>query len=232
MRNYYQLLMKNPLFMGIPEEKMEPVLQCLKAKKKVFTSRTLLFSSDEPIPCLGLVLNGYAEIFLTDPDGNHTLITQACVGELFGHALAVAHASANIFEIFTSEKAEILFLYVPEFTSLQNCNCTYRFKIMENLMQLIAKNNMELMMKIRILTQGSLRKKLLLYFSILSRQQHSATTTLPFGRDKLANYLFCDRSAVSRELGRMDREGLIQLGKTKIMLTGCLPAQHPVIQTE
>ena len=53
MRNYYQLLMKNPLFMGIPEEKMEPVLQCLKAKKKVFTSRTLLFSSDEPIPCLG-----------------------------------------------------------------------------------------------------------------------------------------------------------------------------------
>ena len=92
------------------------------------------------------------------------LITQACTGELFGHALAVAHASANIFEIFTSENAEILFLYVPEFTSLQNCNCTYRFKVMENLMQLIAKNNMELMMKIRILTQGSLRKKLMLYF--------------------------------------------------------------------
>lgn len=77
MRNYYQLLMKNPLFKGIPEEKMEPVLQCLKAKKKVFTSRTLLFSSDEPIPCLGLVLSGHAEIFLTDPDGNCTLITQA-----------------------------------------------------------------------------------------------------------------------------------------------------------
>ena len=114
MRNYYQLLMKNPLFKGIPEEKMEPVLQCLKAKKKVFTSRTLLFSSDEPIPCLGLVLSGHAEIFLTDPDGNCTLITQACTGELFGHALAVAHASANIFEIFTSENAEILFLYVPE----------------------------------------------------------------------------------------------------------------------
>lgn len=218
MRNYYQLLMKNPLFKGIPEEKMEPVLQCLKAKKKIFASRTLLFSSDEPIPCLGLVLSGHAEIFLTDPDGSCTLITQACTGELFGHALAVAHASANIFEIFTSENAEILFLYVPEFTSLQNCNCTYRFKVMENLMQLIAKNNMELMMKIRILTQGSLRKKLMLYFSILSREQHSATITLPFGRDKLANYLFCDRSAVSRELGRMDREGLIQLGKTEITL--------------
>ena len=91
-------------------------------------------------------------------------------------------------------------------------------EVIESLMQLIAKNNMELMMKIRILTQGSLRKKLMLYFSILSGEQHSSTITLPFGRDKLANYLFCDRSAVSRELGRMNREGLIQLGKTEITI--------------
>ncbi len=56
MRNYYQLLMKNPLFKGIPEEKMEPVLQCLKAKKKVFTSRSLLCSSDEPSACRGRVV--------------------------------------------------------------------------------------------------------------------------------------------------------------------------------
>ena len=124
-------------------------------------------------------------------------------------------------------------MYVPEFTSLQNCNCSYRFKVMENLMQLIAKNNMELMMKIRILTQGSLRKKLMLYFSILSREQHSATITLPFGRDKLANYLFCDRSAVSRELGRMDREGLIQLGKTNhaLIILHLQTSSHALVTT-
>ena len=102
--------------------------------------------------------------------------------------------------------------------SVANYNRKRGVEKTSNLMQLIAKNNMELMMKIRILTQGSLRKKLMLYFSILSREQHSTTITLPFGRDKLANYLFCDRSAVSRELGRMDREGLIQLGKTEITL--------------
>ncbi len=154
---------------------MEPVLQCLKSKKEVFTSRTLLFffGRTNPLPWTGLKRT--RGNFSDRPGWQLHLITQACTGELFGHALAVAHASANIFEIFTSENAEILFLYVPEFTSLQNCNCTYRFKVMENLMQLIAKNNMELMMKIRILTQGSLRKKLMLYFSILSRN----STPLP-----------------------------------------------------
>lgn len=212
--------MNNPLFKGIPEDRLDNVLGCLKAQKKSFAGRTMLFAADEPISCLGLVLKGYVEIFLTDADGSRILITQASEGELFGHALAVAQAETNIFEITTSVQAEVLFLYVPEFTSLQNTSCTYRFKVMENLMQLIAKNNMELMKKIRILTQGSLRKKIMLYLSILAKEQHSDTIALPFGRDKLANYLFCDRSAVSRELGRMSREGLITLSKTEITLTG------------
>ncbi len=212
--------MNNPLFKGIPEDRLEAVLGCLKAQKKSFEGRTMLFAAEEPVSCLGLVLKGYVEIFLTDSDGSRILITQAAEGELFGHAMAVAHAETNIFEITTSNQAEILFLYVPEFTSLQNTSCTYRFKVMENLMQLIAKNNMELMKKIRILTQGSLRKKIMLYLSILAKEQHSDTIALPFGRDKLANYLFCDRSAVSRELGRMSREGIIVLSKTEITLTG------------
>lgn len=218
MKNYYELIMSNPLFKDIPVERMEPVLDCLKARKRSFDSKTLLFSSDEPIPCLGMVLKGYVEVFLTDADDNRTLITQANPGELFGHALAVAQAPTNVFEISASEDSEILFLYVPEFTSLQNCSCMYRFKVMENLMQLIAKNNMELMMKIRILTQGSLRKKIMLYLSIMSRQQHSDMVKLPYGRDKLANYLFCDRSAVSRELSRMARDGIIKLSKNEIKL--------------
>lgn len=106
---------------------------------------------------------------------------------------------------------------------LFHCSCPIgkltSAKVMENLMQLIAKNNMELIKKIRILTQGSLRKKIMLYLSILAKEQHSNTISLPFGRDKLANYLFCDRSAVSRELGRMSRDGIIVLSKTEITLS-------------
>ena len=158
MKKYYPLLLKNPLFFDIPEDKLETVLGCLQAKYKTFTGKTMLFPPDKPIPCLGLVLSGYVEIFLTNADDNRTLISQSKVGELFGQALAVAKADTNIFEIITSEHAEILFLYVPEFTALRNTNCMYRFKVMENLMQLIATNNMELMKKIRILTQPSLRK--------------------------------------------------------------------------
>ena len=85
-------------------------------------------------------------------------------------------------------------------------------------MVLIAKRNTELLMKMQILAQNSLRQKLLLYFAILSKQQNSSTITIPFGRDKLASYLSCDRSAVSRELGRMQKEGMIEVSRNTITL--------------
>lgn len=133
--------------------------------------------------------------------------------------MTVAGTGEHSFEIYATKNTKILFLYVPRFTSPENCHCENRFKVMENLMKLIAINNMKLTTKIQILMLHSLRQKLLLYFSILSKEQHSSTIVLPFGRDKLSAYLSCDRSAVSRELSRMKQDGLIDYsGKTVTLL--------------
>lgn len=226
MDNFSHLLSNNPLFSRVPEDKLEPVISCLKGTRKHYSKRTLLFHSDEPIPCMGIVLEGSVEIFLAQNDGSVTLLSQSHAGELFGQALTVAGASSYMFEIYASDSSEILFLYVPEFTSLKNCQCTYRFIVMENLMKLISEENMNLMMKIQILAQPTLRQKLLLYFSVLSRKQHSDVITLPYGREKLSCYLGCDRSAVSRELGNMKRDGLITGERNHITL---LLAAHPGI---
>ncbi len=218
MNSFYQLVENNPLFAGVPEDKLDAVLHCLQSNRKSFASRTLLYTSGETVPCLGLVLSGRVEIFLADAQGNQTLLSQTFPGELFGQSLAVTGGDRNIYEIYTSEKSEILFLYVPEFTSLKNCHCTYRFKVMENLMKLVSRENIALMMKIQILTQNSLRQKILLYLSMLSQEQGSRTVALPFGREKFSSYLCSDRSAVSRELGRMKKEGVISLTRDTITL--------------
>ncbi|WP_423055701.1 helix-turn-helix domain-containing protein [Acetobacterium carbinolicum] len=41
---------------------------------------------------------------------------------------------------------------------------------------------------------------------------------LPFRREKLAHYLSADRSAISRELMRMEKDGLIQVTRNQIAL--------------
>lgn len=218
MDNFSHLLAAHPLFEGVPEDHIPSVLECLHGTRKTFAHRTLLFHSGGPVPNFGIVLKGSAEIFLACQKGNGALIAQFHPGDLFAEALCIAKAPDSLYELYTSDDSEILFMTVPEFTSLKNCGCTYRFLVMEHLMKMVAEGNVRLLMKIQILTQNTLREKLMLYFSVLSRQQGTATVTLPFGRDKLAFYLASDRSAVSREMSRMQKDGLITCGKGTVTL--------------
>lgn len=43
--------------------------------------------------------------------------------------------------------------------------------------------------------------------------QESRKITIPFDRQQLADYLNLDRSALSKELGKMKRDGLIEYHK-------------------
>ena len=71
---------------------------------------------------------------------------------------------------------------------------------------------------LEVLSQRSTRERLLSYFGILSAQKGSNTFELPFTISNLADYLSVDRSAMSRELGKMKDEGLIQMDKRKVTL--------------
>ena len=47
---------------------------------------------------------------------------------------------------------------------------------------------------------------------------HSLTFSIPFSRIQLADYLNCDRSALSRELSTMQKEGLIDTYRSSFKL--------------
>ena len=50
----------------------------------------------------------------------------------------------------------------------------------------------------------------------------SRSFTIPFNRQQLADYLHVDRSALSHELGNMQREGLLRVRKNQFELnSGC-----------
>lgn len=48
----------------------------------------------------------------------------------------------------------------------------------------------------------------------------SSTFDIPFNRQQLANYLNLDRSALSKELGKMRDEGLLEFYKNTFKLKG------------
>ena len=58
------------------------------------------------------------------------------------------------------------------------------------------------------------------YLSGLAMRQEQYTVEIPFSRQQLADYLSVDRSALSNEMSRMQREGLISYKKNTVELKG------------
>ena len=72
----------------------------------------------------------------------------------------------------------------------------------------------------RILHTSSklIRGRLLSYLSYQAMKNESQEFTIPFNRQQLADYLSVDRSAMSNELGKMQRERLIRVDKNRFYL--------------
>ena len=71
---------------------------------------------------------------------------------------------------------------------------------------------------LEVLSQRSIRERILSYFSILSVKAGEDTFELPFSITDLSDYLSVDRSAMSRELKKMKNDNLIKMNKRKVTL--------------
>lgn len=83
------------------------------------------------------------------------------------------------------------------------------------MMSIIAEENIFLNKKILIFSQKRLRDKLLTYINMLEPRA-GEECWIPFNRQDLANFIGADRSAVSRELMRMQKDNIIKIEANKI----------------
>jgi CRP-like cAMP-binding protein len=81
------------------------------------------------------------------------------------------------------------------------------------MVRVIAAKNRELMRKVEVVSKRTIREKVLTYLSLQAQSQQSRYVELPLGRLELAEYLCVDRSALTRELAKMQEEGIIDFDK-------------------
>ena len=97
-------------------------------------------------------------------------------------------------------------------------NCGFHQQLIFNLMKDLAEKTIVFHQKMEITSRRTTREKLLSYLSEEAKKQNSASITLPFNRQQLADYLSVDRSAMSNELCKMRDEGLLEFEKNRFRL--------------
>lgn len=206
-------LSNTQLFRGIEEKEIEALLQCLKAEKREYKKGETVLPEDEPTEYIGVVLSGMITISHADVWGNNSILGSASPGSVFAEAYACTLGEPLMISVSAAEDSTVLFMNIGRVLSTCTNACVFHTKLVRNLLTVCAYKNLQLSRRILHTSSKSIRGRLLSYFSECVKKAGSYSFEIPYDRQQLADYLSVDRSAMSNELSKMQRDGLIRYQK-------------------
>jgi CRP-like cAMP-binding protein len=219
----FSMISKSALFRGIEPSEVEAMLQCLQARTVAYKKGERIFHVGQPVSEMGLVLAGGATIESDDVWGNRTIVDHVGPGESFAEAYACAPGEPLMVSVVAAEACEALFLNVERVMTTCSSACAHHNRLVKNLLTVTALRNLDLTRRMFHLSPKSIRGKLLSYLSDQAIRQGRYRFEIPFNRQQLADYLGVDRSAMSNELSKMAREGLVRFERNVFTLTERAP---------
>jgi len=217
MAEYAAVLKTVSIFAALGDAERASILRCLGTETKAVPKNGVILRAGEKPAHVGIVLSGTLHIVKDDLDGNRTLIAVVAPGELFAQALCCAGVRESPVTVLAGEDAQIMLLRFDRILHTCPSACPYHQKLIENMLKLVAQKNLYLQNRMDILTVKSIRVKVMRYLGALAAGR-GREITVPFNREGLAAYLGAERSALSHELMKMKRDGLIDYRKNKFIL--------------
>ena len=208
----YNFISQTALFRGCSKEDIQAMEKHLHFRTEKFKKENLIISEGNIVTDIGLVLSGSVQIVHHDLWGNKSIINIAQAGDVFAEAYACIPNEPLMIDVVANEECEILFINVPKLFA-QCSVCQSQSRLIQNLVIISAQKNLQLSRRSLHTSPKTIRGRLLSYFSQQVSAQGSNKIVIPFDRQQLADYLNLDRSALSKELGKMKQEGLIEFKK-------------------
>lgn len=218
MQTYYNQIKNSPIFFGLSEEELKAMLECFNARIKEYSDGEMIIRQGDMITNIYLVLEGNVNIEKDSYWGRRIIVTQLGVNDNIALAFVASKNVEASIDAISVGKTKLLILSYAKCTTMCQNVCTKHRLLIGNLFEILSKENIELIQKIENISQKTIREKLLTYFSNEARKNKSNIFEIPFNRQDLADYLNIDRSAMSFELSKMQKDNLIKYEKNKFML--------------
>jgi len=206
-------LQKTILFRGMTEAEMIEAIQVLEAHEKLYEKGETLLSAGLATERMGLVLDGSVTIESNDAWGNRTIISHVGRGQVFAETYALLENEPMLVDVTASEVSRVLFLRSGRIQGLTSSLRSWALKYIANLLTISAYKNLILSGRSFHTAPKTIRGRVMAYLNSVSLQKNSREFDIPFDRQQLADYLNLERSALSKELGKMQRDGLISCRK-------------------
>ena len=208
---YTEAIANCRLFNNIPKEKLDELISFLHGHIRSYQKGETIVQLGDPFSYAGIVLEGKVEVSYTNNHYDKFNVNHFAPSEIFGEALALKRISYSPIQVQSLSDSRILFVdlsYV--LVSEERCcdACGFLHQLLLNLTSRMADQNVFSNLKLRILSQKSLRDRIFVYLGSIQPDEQGVRH-VPFSQTALAEFLCVNRSALSRELGRMQDENLL-----------------------
>lgn len=206
------------LFDGIFDDDVQKLYTCLNAFEGDFKSGEEVCSYDRAKSVLGVVISGKIIIKKIDSNGNTIILDTIEDNGVFSNVMNFTPTGFNFIGVYASMPTKVVFFdYNKVFVRCSSaCECHSVF--VKNLFEVVIKKSKDLSQRIEIISNKTIREKLLSYFSILAKKVASRNFTLPMSLTAIAEYICVDRSAMMRELKKLGEDGIIKLNKKNVTI--------------
>ena len=229
-------------FRGLGAEDLAEALRTLRAAVKTYDRGELILHAGEPTERMGLVLSGSVTIESNDLWGTRTILSHAGPGEFFAETYAMLPGEVLLVDAAANEDCRILFLNMtalrgdaavadaalPDAAAWPDAAASpakkgsgsWRGALIRNLLHISFRKNLILSGRAFHTAPHAVRARVMSYLNTMALRSGSNTFEIPFDRQQMADYLDVERTALSKELGRMRDDGLISFRKNRFTLHG------------
>ncbi len=215
---YTKTLEKSSLFQGIEPTNISGMMHCLRPRIERFKKHDFITRAGDEFKELGILLAGEAIVIKENAAGNRVMMMSIRPGNMFGEMVVFSGSDKWPATVQAQKDCTVFFLSKLRIVGQCQNVCPWHKQLIQNMLKITSVKAVNLNKQVEYLTIKSMRGKLSTYLLEQYQKSGSKTFDLPLKRSELADYFNVSRPSMSRELGRMRDEGLIDFYKSTVKI--------------
>ncbi len=208
---------QHPIFNDITPEEYSEMASCGWIHTAEYEKGAILFHTGDQTEEFGILLSGEIHIENIDLWGNRIILHNISEGQAFAETYAFCKVPIMV-DVIAVQDCEVLFVDIGILLSSHNQTRSWYNKLLYNMLVLSTSKNLAWSNRVFCISSKSIRARIMTYLSSEAVKRGTMKFVIPFDRQQMADYLNVERSALSKELGRMQKEGILTFRKNQFHL--------------
>ncbi|MBR5521716.1 MAG: Crp/Fnr family transcriptional regulator [Oscillospiraceae bacterium] len=209
------MLKENILFKGLDTDRIQQIIHTTGTREVTYAPGEIIMHQGDVAQDIGIVLQGSAIGKKYTRAGEEIIASVLTENKIFGDVLSGADGFASPVTVQAVTKCTVLFI---NYKNLLYSSHPQAHKILQNMIRNISMKYFVQNKRMEILMLKSVRSKITTYLEWQADSKGGRSFTIDMDRQLMADFLGVERSALSRELSRMKKDGLIDYHKNHFVI--------------